>query len=254
MSVPREPGIYETKRLLSQYLLFHYGTAGEVIAEEFGRMLGGAPADFPVRCVECFEREGLAADARALDLGCAVGRASFELARCCGSVLGIDFSEMFIQAARKLKEKGFLGYDRVDEGARSTSCTARAPDGIDRGRVEFERGDATRLPESLGAFDLVLAANLLCRLREPGRLLERLPDLVRAGGQLVITTPCTWLEEFTPRKNWLAGEEKSTLETLQSALGAAFELERVSDLPFLIRDHRRRYEIGFAQASRWRRL
>ena len=36
----------------------------------------------------------------ALDLGCAVGGAAFELARSFSHVLGIDFSHKFIEAAQ----------------------------------------------------------------------------------------------------------------------------------------------------------
>ena len=53
------------------------------------------------------------------------------------------------------------------------------------------------LRNDLGSFDLVHAANLLCRLTDPEKLLARLPQLVRSGGQLLLATPCTWLEEFT---------------------------------------------------------
>jgi 2-polyprenyl-3-methyl-5-hydroxy-6-metoxy-1,4-benzoquinol methylase len=39
-----------------------------------------------------------------LDVGCAVGGASFELARHFREVVGIDFSRAFVQAAKLMKE------------------------------------------------------------------------------------------------------------------------------------------------------
>lgn len=36
---------------------------------------------------------------RALDVGCAVGRSSFEMARACHEVVGVDFSQKFVDAA-----------------------------------------------------------------------------------------------------------------------------------------------------------
>lgn len=39
---------------------------------------------------------------RALDVGCAVGRSSFEMARTFDEVVGVDFSGKFINAAKAL--------------------------------------------------------------------------------------------------------------------------------------------------------
>ena len=148
---------------------------------------------------------GGARSERALDLGCAVGRSSFELSRRAREVLGIDYSQAFIEAARR--DEGGRGGARLRASRRGRPgprLEVALPEGVRPERVRFEQGDAMELRRDLGCFDRVLAANLLCRLREPGRLLARLPDLVRPGGELVLTTPCTWLEEFTPPGNWPA--------------------------------------------------
>ena len=231
--------IYESDKLLAEYLLFHYGSREEILPYEFG------PRDaleYPARCVsECATARG-----RALDLGCAVGRSSFELAKTCESVIGIDFSRRFIDAVTALKV-GELPYLRADEGDVVTPLIARVPAGIDRARVAFEVGDAMDLRADLGAFDVVLMANLIDRLREPRRCLARLPSLVKSGGQLVITSPYTWLEEFTPRANWLS----PALDGLRAALAPHFDLVATRDLPFLIREHARKFQWSVAQATTW---
>jgi putative 4-mercaptohistidine N1-methyltranferase len=241
--------VYETEKLLAEYLLFHYGAAGEILPYPFGPR---EALEYPARCVsECFGE--LPANARALDLGCAVGRSSFELARRCSEVIGIDYSQSFITAATKLRYAGTMDYARVDEGARTTPLVARVPGEIDRTRVKFERGDAQALREGLGVFDVVLMANLIDRLREPARCLAQLARLVKPGGQLVITSPYTWLEEYTPREHWLCGETGDTLAGLRAALDADFALIETKDLPFLIREHARKFQWSVAQASLWRR-
>jgi SAM-dependent methyltransferase len=106
------------------------------------------------------------------------------------------------------------------------------------------------LRADLGSFHLVHAANLLCRLTQPHLLLQRLPDLVLPGGQLLLTTPCTWLEEFTPLGNWPQG---STLDWLEQTLSAHFTLAEQKDLPFLIREHARKYQWSVALGTRWLR-
>lgn len=47
-----------------------------------------------------------------------------------------------------------------------------------RAYVSHKQGDACHLEESLGQFDVVLAANLLCRLPEPVLFITRLKSLV----------------------------------------------------------------------------
>lgn len=246
--------IYETERLFGEYLLFHYGTAEETAAPPFA----ASALDFPVRCVgECVDRTALPAAARALDLGCAVGRASFELARHCREVIGIDSSQRFIAAAETIRRDGALAYERVDEGALTTPLIARAPEGIDRQRISFATGDAQKL-QVQGVFDVVLLANLIDRLSAPERCLAQLPGLVARRGQLVIASPYTWLEEFTPRERWLGGFRRGgnahhTLAGLTAALGQEFEIIATRDLPFVIREHARKFQLGVAQASLWRR-
>ena len=248
--------IYETDKLLAEYLLFHFGTPEEVLPYAGGSR---AALGYPQRCVsECVDTARLPEKARALDLGCAVGRSTFELARHCGEVIGVDFSRRFIDAADALRLAGALDYLRADEGALTTPCRALVPTEIDRGRVRFETGDAMELRTDLGAFDVVLMANLIDRLREPQRCLARLAALVKAGGQLIITSPYTWLEEFTPRENWLGGFDRdgrrvTTRDGLQAALADDFQLAATRDLPFLIREHARKFQWSVAEATVWQR-
>jgi putative 4-mercaptohistidine N1-methyltranferase len=240
---------YETRKLVDEYLLFHYGADHEILPWECGPT--GA-LQFPVRTVaETFDWTGLPPESRALDVGCAVGRSALELSRHCAEVIGIDFSQAFVDAAETMRTAGRLDYQSLEEAGLFASRTALRPDGVMPDRVRFARGDAMALDPGLGAFDLVHAANLLCRLPEPIRFLEQLPGLVRSGGQLVLTTPCTWLEEFTPKEHWPVG---STFDWLQARLSDSFTLLQSQEMPFLIREHRRKFQWTVAQASVWERI
>jgi len=243
---------YESDELLQQYLVFHYASG----AEQFPYPFGGVDAiGFPQRCVtEGVAFETLPEGARALDLGCAVGRSTFELARSCDEVIGIDYSQAFIDAANRMKADGVHPATRLDEGSATTELEVAVDPAVDRGRVSFEQGDAQSLREDLGSFDVVLACNLVCRLPEPMRLLDRLPDLVRPNGQLFITTPFTWLEEYTRSENWLGDGAQDSFAGLKKALEPAFALRICWDMPFLIREHARKFQYSIAQASRWVRV
>jgi putative 4-mercaptohistidine N1-methyltranferase len=242
--------IYEEERLVREYLLFHYGEPDEILPWKHGprEALG-----FAVRCVrELLNSSSVGRDARALDVGCAVGRSSFELAGHCREVIGIDYSQAFVAAATKVREKGSVDYEYTIEGDRTARAVARVPAGIDASRVTFEVGDAMDLRADLGSFDVVLAANLLCRLPDPRVFLERVPELVKPGGQLLLTTPFTWLAEFTPRDKWIGGTgENESADELTSLLEPHFELKSSKEIPFLIREHARKYQWSVAWGTRW---
>ena len=248
------PDFYETERALSEYLLFHYGSPAQTLPWAFGPT---AALGYPARCVsECLDRSRLSDRSRALDLGCAVGRSTFELARFCSEVIGIDYSHRFIEVARHLQRQGSISYAYVEEGLITTPATAEVPMEIDRRRVTFEQGDAQALRSDLGQFDVVLMANLVDRLRDPNPCLNALQSVLRAGGQLILTTPCTWLEDYTPRSCWLGGFEQNgrpvrTLETLRAVLDPYFTLARTLDMPFVIREHARKFQWSVAQATVW---
>ena len=240
--------IYESDKVLAEYLLFHFGTPEEILTPDRSWPAGMHEAlGFTSRTVAHFSPGTVT---NGLDLGCAVGRSAFEMARNCQNVLGIDFSHAFINAADRLRRGELIAYDRCEEASVVTHLEARQPEGIDAAKLSFQQGDAMNLPADLGSFDRVHAANLVCRLPEPMRLLGRLSELVKPGGELVMATPCTWLEEFTPPGNWPVG---GTFEWLQATLAASFTLLRRADEPFLIRETARKFQWTTALVTVWQR-
>lgn len=261
LDAARPANVYEQDAALREYLALHYGGREDSMPFELG------PRDatqFPSRCAElaielaCSLR--IQTD-RALDVGCAVGRTSFELTRAFREVLGVDLSERFIRAANQLRETGRLRYFLREEGEIGEDREAVVSPDLDRRGVQFRAADACALPAELVGFDLVLAANLLCRLPSPGAFLARLGGyrgLVRPGGLLFLTTPGTWSETFTPKESWLGGRQEGdlalrTFDGLREALGDEFELVVQEDMPLLIREHRRKYQYIVTHMSAWRR-
>jgi putative 4-mercaptohistidine N1-methyltranferase len=247
--------VYETDLLLDQYLLFHYGTAEDQLPYAEG------PREalfYPIRCVSEFA-PAIGPVERALDLGCAVGRSTFELSKWAMVAIGVDLSGRFIAAADSVRETGSVEIRRLEEGELTTRLTRGLPSGLHPERCRFEIGDATDLRKDIGQFDLVLAANLIDRVRSPIRLLNSFRVMIRPGGHLILSSPYTWLEEFTPKANWVGGrygsngKAVSTLEELTKVLANDFDHLLTKDLPFLIREHARKFQWSVAQATVWKR-
>lgn len=243
--------LYETDKLLEEYLLLHYGTADQVLPWAFGPM---EALEFPARCVTEHLAEG--PGGRALELGCSVGRACFELSVFCDEVLGIDYSQNFIRQAEDLRDRRQAHFSSADEGELRREHSYQLESRFRPDRVKFEVGDATQLRSDLGNFDLVLACNLLCRVPDPQAVLNRFSGLLKPGGRLLITSPYTWMEEYTPKRFWLGGYERDgeairSLDSLKRALLPDFDLQNVLDMPFLIREHARKFQWSVSQASLW---
>ena len=244
--------MYETDTAVSQYCHFHYGPSYFDVE------------DLSAHCARlCMEKLQNKPTVRALDLGCAVGRASFELAQDFDHVTGIDFSARFIRIAHQMQQKGNIHYELIEEGeivSFHEQTLEQLKLGQNKENIEFFQGDATNLKPQFADYDLVLAINLIDRLRTPAVFLDDIRHRINVGGLLAIASPYTWLEEFTPKENWLGGIRKdgepfSTLDGLKEHLGQHFKLvNEPTDVPFVIRDTSRKFQHSFSQLTIWERI
>ena len=242
--------LYETDQLVTQYLEFH-----------FGEPALGVP-NFPRACVErTMAHVDPARRGRCLDIGCSVGRSALEFARHFAHVDAIDFSARFIQSGVRLQQGDEVLYEVPTEGeltvSRSVSLDRLGLDAT-AARVNFMQGDACNLKELYTGYDLVFAGNLIDRLYEPLLFLEGIADRILPGGLLVITSPYTWLEEYTPRSKWIggireAGEPLTTFAGLERVLDPRFALVHREDVPFVIRETARKHQHTIAEMTIWRR-
>lgn len=244
---------YESDTLAAQYCDAHYGE------EHFG--VPNAPATCARVCLELMEGRG---KGHALDLGCSLGRSSFELARGgFQRVTALDFSGSFCRLATRLREEGGLRYALPEEGEivsfRQISLADLGLDAV-RQRVAFHQADACDLPERYSGYDLVLAANLIDRLHSPRRFLSTIHGRMNPGGLLVISSPYSWMEEYTKKGEWLGGycegdEPVWSLDGLGETLAPHFRLlGEPRPLPFVIRETRRKFQHSIAELTAWELL
>jgi 5-histidylcysteine sulfoxide synthase/putative 4-mercaptohistidine N1-methyltranferase len=252
---------YETDALLNQYMLFHWGSEAEQRDEQISARAGHPSVKMFVQATVDLVNQFAKNTGRVLDLGCAVGRASFELARSFDEVIGLDYSQAFIDAANVLKAQGQLDYIRHDSGRFNTRLYARVDSAIDVDRIQFVRGDASALhaPElqgSMRGFDAALLSNLMCRLPNPAACLRQFVEddtLLNKDGVLVLVSPNSWMEQYTPPERFIDGDTNEAALAKLAAILQGFELVHETDLPFMIREHRRKYEYIVSQVSVWRK-
>ena len=243
--------MYEGDTAVSQYCEAHYG-----------RSFFGVE-NFPQACARIsLEFMGDLPRNRALDLGCSVGRSSFELAREFGFVNGLDFSARFIRIAYQMQEKGMIRYELPEEGEIVSFHERRLVDlglAASPGRIEFFQADALNLKPQFSDYDLILAANLLDRLSDPEKFLSTIHERLNDGGLLVLASPYTWLTEFTAREKWLGGFRKdgepyATLDGLNDILREHFVMiAEPRDVEFVIRETSRKFQHSISQLTVWRK-
>jgi len=243
---------YETDKFMSEYAEFHYGDSYFGVAN-FSQALATLGISYMT------ERPAR----HALDLGCASGRATFELARHFQQVTGIDFSARFVQQGVQLAEQGVLRYTLTEEGELVSYKERRLADlGLDntRHKVQFYQGDACNLKTQFTGYDLILAANLIDRLYSPRKFLSSIHERLQLGGLLILASPYTWLVEHTPREEWIGGfkqdgESFSTLDGLKAILQNHFKLiSEPQEVPFVIKETKHKFQHSLSEVTVWERI
>jgi SAM-dependent methyltransferase len=133
-----------------------------------------------------YRRLGLAAGERLLDLGCGYGRHAFAAARAGAAVVALD-----------------AGTQEV-EGVRGMLCAMVAQGELDPARAHagVVQGDALSLPFADGAFDRVIASEVLEHIADDSAAIAELARVLRPGGTMAVTVPRCGPEVV----NWLLSD------------------------------------------------
>lgn len=260
--------VYETDESVAQYLEFHYG-------QEYFNVpnFSVTGVNLALSLIDRSSRDGVFPDptdssssckstlrkGKALDIGCSVGRSSLELGRHFEHVDGIDFSARFIQQAYALTENGQKRYTIRTEGDLVEYCSINLKDlGYDdiKDKVHFAQGDACNLKPLFTRYDLIYASNLIDRMGDPREFLSIVHERMNRGGYFVILSPYTWLEEYTDKSQWIGGikvngENHSTLDGLHDLLKDRFDLVSTAEVPFVIRETKRKFQHSISEMSVW---
>ncbi len=249
-TMTRQDNIYESDSLVHQYCEFQYGQT------YFG------VENFAISCTK-IAKQYATNTSKALDLGCATGRASFELAKIFDQVVGVDFSARFIKVGSNLKNDGIISYYNTTEGELKTKKEITLEQlGYEKlkDKVQFWQGDACNLKSRFTNYDLILAINLIDRLYAPKDFLENIDQRLNKNGVLIITSPYTWQISSTKKELWLGGykdkhdKDIHTIDSMKNILTNKFELVHTQDLPFVIKETNRKYQHTISQVTIWRKI
>jgi SAM-dependent methyltransferase len=133
-----------------------------------------------------YQRLGLSPGDVLLDLGCGFGRHAYEAARRGARVIAFDYAEAELKEVRNTF--GAMATAR-EVGAASLA-----------GAVQ---GDGTLLPFADGAFDRIIASEVLEHIDDDRAALDELARVLRPGGTIAVTVPA-WLPE---RVCWRLSDE-----------------------------------------------
>jgi len=183
--------------------------------DNYGDLDPSEPADGPVtpngvgRCLHAgLQRVPTRLDRPVLDIGCAVGRSSFELAQSTSQlVLGIDTNVSMLRLAQQVLQERRLRYPRRRIGivydTRAFEVDLPAME-----QVDFWAASGMSLPFRSESFGLVVALQVLDSVGSPHALLAAIADALHAGGSALLASPYDWSAAVTPVEAWIGGHSQ----------------------------------------------
>lgn len=154
---------------------------------------------------------------RVLEVAAGTGIVTSAIAETCGSVVATDYAEAMVEVlARRIRAEG-------------------------HDNVQFEQADIYALPYPEGAFDAVVAANVLHIVPDFAAAIDALRRVTKPGGKLVAPTFChdetriSWLASRIFAITGFPSNRRFTLQSLRGALeDRGLQVTRAEVLPGLL--------------------
>ena len=131
-----------------------------------------------------YDRLGLRSGDLVLDLGCGFGRHAYEALRRGASVVACDLG---VDELRQVRAVAGVMYDAGHVGPTDA--------GVGTVVLETANGDARRLPFADGAFDRVIASEVMEHIDDDDTAMAELTRVLRPGGTIAVTVPSLFPEK-----------------------------------------------------------
>jgi SAM-dependent methyltransferase len=174
--------------------------------------------------------------ARAVELGCSVGRGLHALAGSAELVVGIDVRIAPLRRARRLLAGESIEYARRVAGRHYVKASISGPAAT---KVVLVCGDAADPPLAPGGFERVVALNLLDTMHNPAQLLAVVDGLCAPGGEVILSSPYAWQSGYVGESHRLGADDPAA-EILRRFTGgvdleATYTIEESVDVPWTLR-------------------
>ena len=172
----------------------------------------------------------------AVELGCSVGRVVAELAHGADEVVGVDLHFGSLRRARKLVAGERVAYNRrvVGRAYRAASVMGERLEG-----ASFICSDALDPPLVPGAFERVVALNLIDSVSRPRQLLNVIDGLCARGGEIIVSSPYAWQSSVMDEAERFGGDDPAAalVARLREGidLGAPYHIEDEAEVPWSLR-------------------
>ena len=179
---------------------------------------------------------------KALDIGCSVGRSTFQLAEQTHALtLGIDLSPLFLRKASQILKTHHATYDLRRSGLlyEQQNIPFNSPAAE---KVDFWAADALCLPFPHQSLPLTVCLNVIDCVPSPVALLN---EILRTTSSIAaIASPWDWTPTVTPEPNWIGGHSPranfhgDSLSLLKSLLPQNIKiLAEQKNIPWNVRLH-----------------
>ncbi len=143
-----------------------------------------------------------------LDIGCSVGRGTFELAQATKQLtVGVDLNFSMLRLAEDIRRTGRARYARRRVGLAFDFVDDPIPDFPSRD-VSFWCADVATLPFAPATFQGAISMNMLDCVAAPLGLLFEMGRVLAPGAPAVLATPFDWAAGATQPAAWLGGHSQ----------------------------------------------
>jgi len=209
-----EPDIFNRQLQLGAYLDAHYYLPSEIESEQ------------PTVHQQFWQHlQTLAAPSasthysRTLDLGCSVGRFTFELAGFSDLAIGLDIDFPAVAQAASFQRMTCVQFARKERSKKVSDYTSPFKP---KDNVLFLVGDALDPPFTAESFDLVSGINLLDNVSIPLLLIGQMNALLRQQGILLHCSPYAWRANIADPAEWLETEDIAAPDLLRMILSEQY--------------------------------
>lgn len=136
-----------------------------------------------------------------LDVGCSVGRYTFECGRS-GFAVGIDVNFEQLRLAAGFQRSGQISYTRK---SRALYYEDKKSGFKPNNNVLFLLADIHNPPFKMESFDFISALNLIDSVRFPFIALGQMDAMLKPGGTLLLSSPYTWNADISD--GWFETEQ-----------------------------------------------